>query len=192
MNGGQKAVSNGQSYEEFAENALKRWGYQRADNAKGGLFKKREWIGNVKCYAKNVNVGVNIFGRNRIVEFFVCNRLLFPCDLILECKWQQSPGSVDEKYPHLYENILKTDIPTIVLVGGGGSKPESRQWLKDRVDRNVLLAVWEMEEFQCEVNNGLFDTGDIPIRTYTRKKDEKSFYNKDLWDFLDGQEGGFA
>ena len=85
----------------------------------------------------------------------VINRAKFPNDLIIECKWQQSSGSVDEKYPFLFFNIVHTGVPTIVLMDGGGYKPAAMQWLKDQVSKTgALIAVWTMAEFHKEVNNG--------------------------------------
>ncbi|MDP2637026.1 MAG: hypothetical protein Q8P03_00205, partial [bacterium] len=63
-------------------------------------------------------MGLTIYETVRKCDFFIVNRELFPDDLIIECKWQQSGGSVDEKYPFLLFNILKTGIPTIILLDG--------------------------------------------------------------------------
>jgi hypothetical protein len=57
-----------------------------------------------------------IYDTVRRCDFFVINRAKFPNDLIIKCKWQQSSGSVDEKHPFLYFNIIKTGIPTVVLL----------------------------------------------------------------------------
>jgi hypothetical protein len=80
-----------------------------------------------------------------------------PTDVVAECKWQQSGGSVDEKYPLLVFNILKTGIPTIVLLDGGGYSAEARAWLLEQVhDKGALIGVWDMSEFQRRANNGYF------------------------------------
>ena len=67
----------------------------------------------------------------------------------------QSSGSVDEKYPFLYFNIIKTCVPTVVLIDGGGYKPAAMKWLKDQAGKTgALNGVWTMAEFHKEVNNG--------------------------------------
>ncbi|MGB8368506.1 MAG: PD-(D/E)XK nuclease superfamily protein [Limisphaerales bacterium] len=38
---------------------------------------------------------------------------------------------MDEKYPFLYFNIIKTGVPTVVLIDGGGYKPAAKARLKD-------------------------------------------------------------
>jgi hypothetical protein len=40
----------------------------------------------------------------------------------IECKWQQSAGSVDEKLPYLYLNAIESmpEDHVIIVYGGGG------------------------------------------------------------------------
>ena len=86
------------------------------------------------------------------------NQDTFPEGLIIECKWQQSKGSVDEKYPFTLFNIFKIGVPTIILLDGGGYKPAAMKWLKDQVDPNrALIGVYNMAEFQKKVNNGFLN-----------------------------------
>src|SRR5690606_13047129 len=53
----------------------------------------------------------------------------------IECKWQQTSGSVDEKLPYLYLSAIEkmTEDEVIILYGGTGFKPGAIQWLKDSV-----------------------------------------------------------
>ena len=69
---------------------------------------------------KQVKVGTTVYDSDRYCDFLVLNKDLFPDGLVIECKWQQSAGSVDEKYPFLVVNIMKTGVPTVVLIDGGG------------------------------------------------------------------------
>lgn len=93
----------------------------------------------------------------RKVDFLVINRAKFPDDLIIECKWQQSKGSVDEKYPFLLYNIIKTGIPTVILLDGEGYSAAAKKWLTDQADKEMNLSfwgLWTMTEFQKNINNG--------------------------------------
>ena len=100
-------------------------------------------------------MGETIYDTPRICDFFVINRDKFPNDLIIECKWQQSGGSVDEKYPLLVFNVVKTGIPTVILLDGGGYRAQAMAWLKDQVNpKGAIIGVWTMAEFQKQVNNG--------------------------------------
>lgn len=53
----------------------------------------------------------------------------------IECKWQQVAGSVDEKFPYLYLNIIEA-IPEddiIVIIDGDGFKPGAIRWFKEAI-----------------------------------------------------------
>lgn len=151
---GQKANRTGNSLERFIQDALKARGYTEFWNHKKQVFHNRKLIGG-KQFAKQVPLGDTIYETSRKCDFLVINREKFPNDLIIECKWQQSKGSVDEKYPFLIFNIIRTGIPTIVLLDGGGYKQAAMKWLKENVNqKGALLGVWTMTEFQKEVNNG--------------------------------------
>jgi hypothetical protein len=134
--------------------ALQDRDYSEFWNHKAQVFTNRKLIGG-KQYIRQVPLGDTIYETTRKVDFLVINRDKFPDDLIIECKWQQSTGSVDEKYPFLLYNIIRTGIPTVVLLDGSGYRPAALKWLKDMVNKNgALIGVWTMAEFQKEVNNG--------------------------------------
>lgn len=75
----------------------------------------------------------------------------------IECKWQQSAGSVDEKFPYLYlscnEAMPETNI--LILYGGGRFRPGAISWLKRAVGEKRYMttgiqkniAVMAVEEF---------------------------------------------
>lgn len=83
-------------------------------------------------------------------------------EIRIECKWQQSEGSVDEKFPYLYLNAIETmeEEMIIVLYGGEGFKEGSVEWLKNAVSekkyqspsnsKNIL--VMKTEEFMAWAN----------------------------------------
>jgi hypothetical protein len=151
---GSKANKTGNTLERFVQQALNDRGYVEFWNHKKQLFDNRKIVGG-KQYSKQLCVGQTIYETDRVVDFFVFNRERFPKDLIIECKWQQSGGSVDEKYPLLVFNIVKTGIPTVILLDGGGYRKQAMAWLKDQVNpKGAIIGVWTMAEFQKEVNNG--------------------------------------
>lgn len=152
---GKRANHTGNQLEKFVEDALLNLGYTHFWDHKRQLFANREAVGG-KQYGKHVFVGNTIYKTKRIVDFLVLNSEKFPKGLIIECKWQQSKGSVDEKYPFLLFNILETGVPTIVLLDGKGYKPAAKQWLADHAGKErALIAVYDMMEFHREINNGL-------------------------------------
>jgi len=151
---GGRANITGNRLEEFLEHALQSRGYVEFSGNKTLAFGNREALGG-RQYLKQLKVGTTIYDTERKCDFFVVNEHLFPDGLIIECKWQQSSGSVDEKYPFLLFNVMKTGIPTVVLLDGGGYKPAAMDWLKRQVQTGTaLIAVWNMTEFQKQVNDG--------------------------------------
>ena len=74
----------------------------------------------------------------------------------IECKWQQSSGSVDEKYPYLLKNCTDKmpESEIIIILGGGGYKQAARQWLvkacESITDKSVK--VMSVEEFIAWAN----------------------------------------
>ena len=77
----------------------------------------------------------------------------------IECKWQQTAGSVDEKFPYLYLSCVEamTENNVIILHGGGKYRAGAMQWLKNAVSTkryftnatpaNKVIRVMGVEEF---------------------------------------------
>ena len=60
-------------------------------------------------------------------------------DYRIECKWQQTSGSVDEKFPYLYLNCIEKmpEENIIVVVDGSGAKHGAVEWLKNAAERKL-------------------------------------------------------
>lgn len=155
---GAKAVKTGALLEKLVETVLTSNGYKEFWNHKEQLFESRHLLGG-KQYSKQVYCGETIYGTRRKVDFLIVNKDLFPDALIIECKWQQSGGTVDEKFPYLLFNIIKTGIPTVVLIDGSGYRPAALKFLKDESGKEgALKAAWDMQEFSMKANNGFLGT----------------------------------
>jgi hypothetical protein len=154
INSGRKANKTGNLLENFVEQSLKAKGYREFWNHKEQLFSNCNAIGG-KQYGKQVLCGKTIYETDRKVDFFIVNQDVFPNGLIIECKWQQVSGSVDEKYPFLLFNIIKTAVPTVILIDGNGYRKAALNFLKTEVSKtSALRGAWTMREFQTEINNG--------------------------------------
>lgn len=179
MNSGSFANHTGEELAKFVEQGLVSQGYERCDSE--WLFKNRKRLPSGRYYAREVYVGETIYeGKKRVVDFFLIDTALFPDELIIESKWQDSAGSVEEKFPFLSLCIKKTNIPTIVVLDGDGYTRGAERWLKAEVDKRLFLAVWSMKEFQRAKNTGFFGTGVIPQR-----KNIKQAENGILWDVVE-------
>ena len=66
---------------------------------------------------------------------------------VIQCKWQASSGSVDEKYPYELACINHLSVPTIIVLDGGGYKPGAKEWLLGQVGSGNLRHVFDMGQF---------------------------------------------
>ena len=106
-----------------------------------------------------------IYNQKGFTEFLVKSER-FGLNVRIECKWQQSSGSVDEKLPYLYLNCIETmpETDIIIIAGGGGMKPGAIPWLKDAVSQQKYVSsetpkkniqVFSIEEFMTWANKKL-------------------------------------
>jgi len=148
--GGTIANATGSNLEAFIENALIANHYQFVDKVK---FKPSIYL-EQPIYSKQVFICKSIYDTNIYCDFILYHPEKYPDCLIIESKWQQTGGSVDEKYPYLIINI-QTRYPhkTILVLDGGGYKKGAEDWIRNEVG-NSLIAVYSMAEFQTWVNKG--------------------------------------
>ncbi len=148
--GGAKANRTGDNLEQFIVGQLERHTYvlQRRDK------RQLNSLPDGPSYWSQFPIGPGIYDTPVKVDFLVYHPVKHPCLLIIEAKWQESSGSVDEKYPYLIQNIQKRyPYKTLLLLDGGGYKKGAEKWVRNQVGGN-LIGVWSMAEFQTRVNNG--------------------------------------
>ena len=101
-------------------------------------------------------VGTNIYGGEIRCDFAIAPCEKFPGGLIIESKWQETPGSADEKLPYLVENIrTRYPYPCIVILDGDGYRPGAAAWIRTQVDGVNLLGVFSFTEFLKWCNSTL-------------------------------------
>jgi hypothetical protein len=127
----------------------------------------REWLKNPEAFGKELllfNVPfTSIYDHKGSTEF----RLLsdrYSLDIRIECKWQQSAGSVDEKLPYLYLNCIEAmpEKHIIILIDGDGWKSGAIPWLKKVVEekkytsetsKDKTIQVMNLKEFITWANS---------------------------------------
>jgi len=105
-------------------------------------------------YRKQMVVGTSIYGHKLRADLVVDPRPKLPLGLVIECKWQDAAGSVDEKFPYVVENIRANAYghPVVIIVGGGKAKPGAVRWLAmQQLAESRLLGVFSIEEFMTWV-----------------------------------------
>ncbi|WP_088239496.1 PD-(D/E)XK nuclease superfamily protein [Calothrix rhizosoleniae] len=121
----------------------------------------KEIIGNAallpKRYGRQIDIGMGIYQTALNVDFYIVGIPKFTSGLIIECKYQESGGSVDEKFPYLNLNIQHCyPAPTIVVMGGTGMRQGALDWLKNQVECNHnLVAVNSLDRFIAWANKNL-------------------------------------
>jgi hypothetical protein len=102
------------------------------------LINYRVWEKNKEKYGEELlleNVPfTTIYNHKGNTEFLLISKK-YDLRIRIECKWQQVAGSVDEKLPYLYLNIIEAmpENSIMILIDGAGWKTGVIQWLKDSV-----------------------------------------------------------
>jgi len=125
--GGSYAVNSGRILEGIVENSLITKGLQ--------VVTYKEWISNKSLYGEELLIKKvpyeGLYKHASHTEFVVVSKA-HQIHTRIECKWQQSSGSVDEKFPYLFLNCTEkmTEPHIIVLLDGGGAKQGAIDWFK--------------------------------------------------------------
>lgn len=146
--GGSQANKTGTGLEKFIKDRLEHENYTFVHPLKFLASRILEQ----PIYTQQLCVSQTIYDTNRKCDFIIFHPKKHPMCLVIESKWQQSKGSVDEKYPYLVENIRINPYPTIIIIDGSGYKPKALEWLKAQTG-GKLLHVFSMSEFQRWANN---------------------------------------
>lgn len=98
-------------------------------------------------------IGKTIYSTDLFCDFILYHPIKHPENHVIESKWQEVSGSVDEKYPFLVTNIKEcSPYSTTIVLDGGGYKKGAEKWLKSQVGGN-LLNVFTLREFMKWANS---------------------------------------
>jgi hypothetical protein len=104
----------------------------------------RQWVKDPAAYPPDIllrNVPyATIYGHRGNTEFLLLSKR-YNLTTRIECKWQQSAGSVDEKFPYLYLNCVEQmpEDQIIIVVDGGGAKAGAVEWLQRACAERLYL-----------------------------------------------------
>ena len=97
-------------------------------------------------YQRQRCIGNGIYGAPIMCDFY-----LPQYHLAIECKWQDSAGSVDEKLPYMIENAVHffecSAMRTVIVIGGRGFRPGALLWLRAQNKRPAIAGVFDSAEF---------------------------------------------
>ena len=130
MNQGYEANHSGRFLEETFRRELKSRGYLFRDYG--------EDLDNLDMFTHKIVVSnvpyTSLYGCESRSEFVITHGQR---KIRVECKWQESPGSVDEKFPYLLRNAVEQmpEQEVLILYGGNGARTEAIDWLKAQAGR---------------------------------------------------------
>ena len=123
---GAQANLTGNRLEKFIEHSLIGCGFTKTAD-KTTLVNAMERF-TMPSYASQVNIGQTIYGTDLVCDFLLFHPQKWPEGLVIEAKWQQVGGTVDEKYPYFVMNIWSSEYSTILVLDGGGYRKGAEQW----------------------------------------------------------------
>lgn len=105
-------------------------------------------------FARQCQIGTDIYGKNRRVDFILFHPVKWSECLVLQCKWQASSGSVEEKYTFEVLSIGESEFPSIIVLDGGGYSNGAEAWLKKQAGNSNLVSVMNMGEITRYCSDG--------------------------------------
>jgi len=133
--GGGAANKSGNILEKTVSSVFVNNGFQE--------LKYGEWIKAPRNYSEELILRnapyQNIYKHNGKSEFLLKSKH-YDLEVRIECKWQQSSGSVDEKFPYLYLNCIMQmpENSIIIIADGNGARSGAVAWLKNACDSKFL------------------------------------------------------
>lgn len=145
---GKQANFNGKMFEEQIISIIRGAGYLQIDSDEECIFNQGQY------FITQYYMGKSVYNTSLYADVILYNSVKYPRKLAIEMKWQQTPGSVDEKYPYLVLNIKETfQFPSIIVIDGGGYKQGAINWLKCQKD-DKLIEVFNLSGFLKWANSG--------------------------------------
>lgn len=133
-------------------------GAQLEDAIKQVLIRKGFRVVKYKEYESNPNYFqeellledvpyTSIYGHQGKTEFLLVSKK-YNLRTRIECKWQQTSGSVDEKLPYLYLNAIEAmpEKQIILIIDGDGWKKGAIKWLEDAIQSKKYMKFGDEKE----------------------------------------------
>lgn len=151
---GAQAVSNGQALERLIETAIVPRGFTAVSHT--------DWIAQPDAYPTDLLLKsvpfTTIYGSQGHTEFVLRSPRLNG-DVRIEAKWQQTPGSVDEKLPYLYLNAshfeTMPEAHVVIVIDGGGWRDGALAWLRTAAKTpppGKRIDVFDLQQFLAWAN----------------------------------------
>lgn len=148
--GGGRANRTGQTLENQVERLIIDRGYiwLPANRIEAAKILKQSF------YTSQFPINKSLYeGKNTRADLILYHPQKHPEFLLIECKWQQTGGTTEEKLPYLVLNIKKNyPYDTMIIIDGGGHSRGAIKWIKEQESGRIKL-VCDMAKFMTLVNN---------------------------------------
>lgn len=147
---GQSASLNGVALEAKVAMFLKGYGYSQ--------LKARPSFHSAPYFIPQLREPGNflsIYGNEMKVDFFIWHPSKYQKGMLMECKYQETPGSVDMKLPYTVMSLKASGLPCMLLLEGQGPTAYAIDWCKNQQDEQFMF-MHGYREFQALAQRGLF------------------------------------
>ena len=149
---GGQANLTGNRLEKFIEYNLLECGFHKVKDKK----RLRRATNIVEpSYARQVHIGTTIYGTPLKCDFLIVHPDKWRHGLVIEAKWQQVGGTVDEKFPYFVLNVYESEFETILVIDGGGYRAGALAWLR-HMQRDNFLHIFHMARLSGLGERGQF------------------------------------
>jgi hypothetical protein len=116
----QAICSSGQLFESQIKATLERAGYTHVDKSKT--------LDTPYFYHQYTTNYKSMYGKRMRSDFYCVHPTKYPDGLLIEVKYQGTTGSTDEKFPYLVMSLKALDVPSILVLEGGGATRSAIDW----------------------------------------------------------------
>lgn len=154
-----RVTRSGNTLEKTVIGALQTKGFQ--------IESYHNWLKDPKKYSREILLMhvpfESIYNHKGRTEFLLKSEK-YKLEIRIECKWQQTSGSVDEKLPYLYLNAIEKmpEDHIVVVIDGKGWKKGAIEWLKQAasekkyttiINRDKKIEILTLTEFMTWMND---------------------------------------
>lgn len=145
---GQQAVFNGRAFEQDVTDRLIRRSYENLKVLPDQPTKQffiQQWRSPYR----------SAYGNPMTIDFYIWHPFKYPEGLLLECKYQDKPGSADHKLYYTVDNLKNTCLPSMLALMGSGASQGARAWCEKQADEK-LIVITSFDDWNARCNRGLF------------------------------------
>lgn len=156
---GSRACTSGKSLEEIVTTIVRDAGFYELSDKEKDLFVRQDGVIDIdqpRWFARQVRIELNLYGASSATDLYLQDQGEFKEGLHIECKWQASSGSVDEKYALTVNSLKGFKRKSILILDGGGTRPVVIRWIKSMQDRNKKFRFFTLSEFLIWAHTNLY------------------------------------